>query len=375
MPSQLEIINALKSLPEGADISTLAESLKVKAFQLTAGLAALRKKGSIVKEGEIYRVVADATATTVTPALEKPIIETPLLPNDFDAFVGLAVTCGIEANFAKAIADFIFQGDAYDLNITYERLKSLHLRQDTLSRLLSMWASAIGKPIPQKVAEATTPASTITTTSKEAKHYSVFGQQIVIDAAGPYDSVIDAQRELALRLQPAQQPGDSEGIRVLTEEVKSLREAQASQQFTMLKDLISAVNSKVDMISGDRKEASRFGVLQTGVDRVGTELSGWRSDIKSLVPQVLNQVTIRRRTEQEKARFNQGLDKGIQRAKASVEAENKLWPELDASGRQVVTAPAPEVSKPGCYNRGYVNGVIGCVDRRDDPKCAVCSFK
>ena len=369
MATQKEVLEVIRSKPDGFSLAGLAEHFGVKPFALTKTLSDLKKKGSVTHEGGVYKVAAEGT--------EKPPAQVPL-PSDFDEFTKIGESIGITGDFLENISTFVFRTDPYSIEAVLSALQSLHLRPDTIARWTTMWAAAIGKPLPAKVAEVITPATT-TMVSKEAKHYSVFGNQIVIDPSGPYDTVIDAQRELALRLQPAQQPGDSE-IRVLTEEVKSLREAQASQQFTMLKDLISAVNSKVDMISGDKKEASRFGVLQTGVDGVKNELSGWRSDIKTLVPQFLAQgATVKRRTEQEKQRFSEGLDKGIEHSRAARAMENKLWPELAMMDQQGVVAPsmvspAATAPRPACYVSGYVSGRVTCVDRRDDPACAACLY-
>ena len=55
MATQTEVLTVIQSYPEGVDINKLAEEFKVKPFSLTKVLADLRKKGSVVKEGELYR--------------------------------------------------------------------------------------------------------------------------------------------------------------------------------------------------------------------------------------------------------------------------------------------------------------------------------
>jgi hypothetical protein len=373
MATQKEVLEVIQSKPDGFTLAELAEHFAIKPFALTKTLSDLKKKGSVTHEGELYKVAAEGT--------EKPPAQVPL-PSDFDEFRKIGESIGITGDFLENIGTFVFRTDPYSIEAVLSALQSLHLRPDTIPRWTTMWAAAIGKPLPAKVAEVITPATTTTTMgSKEAKHYSVFGQQIVIDPSGPYDSVIDAQRELALRLQPAQPAGGSQEMTTIREELKTIREVMVSQQFNVLKEGLATTNQRLDNLGREKGEASRFGVLQTGVDRVGTELSGWRSDIKSLVPQFLARgQTIKRRTEQEKERFSQGLDGAIEQDKKTRKMEEALWPELKNMGQQgVVVAPSmvsrtSEASRPPCYVSGYVSGRVTCVDRRDDPACHQCSY-
>jgi hypothetical protein len=113
-------------------------------------------------------------------------------------------------------------------------------------------------------------------------------------------------------------------IQMITAQNTAIQE-QLTKQIARLEQQIAAVGQ-------GKTTDSKIGLLGDIVNKGFGEVSGLRSDVKSMIPTILSRgQTIKRRTEEEKTKFSDGLDKGIERAKATSEAEEKLWPELKTS--------------------------------------------
>jgi hypothetical protein len=101
---------------------------------------------------------------------------------------------------------------------------------------------------------------------------------------------------------------------------------------TQLTNQITRLEQQIALVGQGKSTDSKIGLLGDIVNKGFGEVSGLRSDVKSMLPTILSRgQTVKRRTEAEKEHFSQGLDKGIERAKATKEAEEKLWPELKGS--------------------------------------------
>lgn len=96
-----------------------------------------------------------------------------------------------------------------------------------------------------------------------------------------------------------------------------------------LTNQIARLELQIAAVGQGKSTDSKIGLLGDIVNKGFGEVSGLRSDVKSMIPTILSRgQTVKRRTEAEKEHFSEGLDKGIERAKATSEAEEKLWPEL-----------------------------------------------
>lgn len=99
-----------------------------------------------------------------------------------------------------------------------------------------------------------------------------------------------------------------------------------------LTNQITRLEQQISLVGQGKTTDSKIGLMSDALQVISKEVSGARSDAKSLLPTILSRgQTVKRRTEEEKRAFSQGLDKGIERAKATSEAEEALWPELKGS--------------------------------------------
>lgn len=185
------------------------------------------------------------------------------------------------------------------------------------------WGAQEKLPIPERLLAES--ESTAITTSKEGKQrYSVMGMQICLDPAGPYDNVIDAQRELGLRLQQTQQSGGDNEVKELRQSFEALRAEMANRESAALREQIQSVKEgfqnqiKVltDAIGAKTTEESKFGVMSKGLEGVLGEIKGIRGDAKPVVEMFLmrGMPPPARRSKEEIARFASGLSKGIRKA-------------------------------------------------------------
>lgn len=323
MPTQEQILESIKSRPEGATLSELATEFEVKAFQLTAGLARLRKQNLITKDGEIYKAESEKAPREVTPTGE--------LPSDFDVFKQLGDSCGIKGDFLEALTRHIFRLDYRDIGTVFQELSSLALRPDVVVRWVKLWASHLGVPAP---AQATPPSTSATTSIPLAeKKWVIIGNRPVPDPEGPYSfnqvlQVIESQS----RAQPV---SGNEELKAMREEVSNLRSQLEAERFNALKEQIVALANKVDTVAGQRVEATKIGLMSQALNKASDGLDNLRSDIKPIGTAMLEQAQrarqglpatqARKFTEAQKQRFSEGWDRGTRKEQLISKMTAYLW--------------------------------------------------
>lgn len=135
-------------------------------------------------------------------------------------------------------------------------------------------------------------------------------------------------------------PESVEQIQLLNKRLDDLREELHKKDIEMmgeqnrlaqegLKQEIIRLEQRISLVDQGKTSDSKIGLLSDIVNKGFSEISGLRSDVKAIAPTILSRgASVKRRTEEEKAGFSEGLDKGIEQTKVTREMEEKLWPEL-----------------------------------------------
>lgn len=330
MAKQEEILAAIRSHPDGVDIATLATEFETKPFALTKGLSDLKKKGIITHIDGIYQVAAAPVAATA----EKPAVEKPPLPSDYDQFLEIGESIGVSGEFLKSISDYVFRSDPYSIETVHEALRGLHLRPDTIARWVQMWAGALRKPVPSSI------ESQVAATAQARpapKRFSVVGENVVADPEGElsfYQALALLETKLAKQSQP--QPGDSKIMELIVSRqdksdsrIEALLEKLSDQRFGVLQDAVVSLGKKFEDREGQHQVTDKIALLGKGMDHVVEGLNSVRTDFKPLLEGMAlpgqGQRQLRQRSAKEKADFSEGLDRGIAREKKLQAMEDRLF--------------------------------------------------
>lgn len=282
MATQVQVLESIKSRPEGTTIADLAQEFGVQPFLLTKVLSDLRKKGSVVKEGELYRV----TATTVTPkATDKPLTEKPALPSDFDEFVQIGESIGVVQPFLGTIANHIFRGKPYDIAWVYETLNKLHLRQDIADRWTEFWATAIKQPVPEDVktrqAETTGSGAPAAPKPQQVDKWSLIGDTPTRDPEnGQYTWLQCLQLLESRKAQPQPQQGN-ELLQFLINRADTQDKTIQQLLQNLSDERVTNIEHRVSALSQGQSEINRYGLMNNLGKGVLDEVKGLRGDVKT----------------------------------------------------------------------------------------------
>jgi DNA-binding Lrp family transcriptional regulator len=159
MASQNEVLEALRGFPDGTQLANLATELGVPATSITRTVKALKDKGFLTHDDNgIYQITENGLASL--KVIVKPVAEpkAEALPTEYDKFKEIGSSLGLKDPFLANVCDYVFQLGSEDIAKVYEALLRLSLRPDVVQRWVALWSTFLGKPLPQKVAEATAPA-------------------------------------------------------------------------------------------------------------------------------------------------------------------------------------------------------------------------
>jgi len=132
-------------------------------------------------------------------------------------------------------------------------------------------------------------------------------------------------------------PEADQQIQILSQQIADMREALHNQELQRIQEqsqnLIAGLTAEINKLKEQvaagiqgRQAESKIGLMSKTLDVLAEEAKGARQDIKSIAPAFINRGTSPKpRTPAEKASFGDGLDKGIEKAKAARALEEELF--------------------------------------------------
>ena len=217
-----EILEYLATCPDGAQVITIANSVRKTTAIIAAILSQLYAEGSLSRpEMGVYAITdsgrarigvplvapavagasnkAKASASSLpeedptdpmreSPSPDKSTLP-PVLPSELDKFMQIGRTIGIKEDFNKIISESIFIGDAHDLSWVWKQLNSVFLRPDVTKRWFNLWSTIINQAVPPEIAkQASPPNSAEAQKAQEASpsKWTLVGDEILPDPEGEY---------------------------------------------------------------------------------------------------------------------------------------------------------------------------------------------
>jgi DNA-binding MarR family transcriptional regulator len=346
MASQNQVLEALKGFPDGTQLAGLAQALGVPTTSITRTVKSLKDKGYITRDDDgVYQITDEGLKSLES----KPPLKVEVLPTEYDKFKEIGGSLGLKDPFLTNVCDYVFQLGSEDISKVYEALLRLSLRPDVVQRWVALWSTFLGKPLPQKVVEATAPV--VSNSPLQEKRYSIIGSgataRIIDDPAGVTHT--EALKELDLRLSHAQTQtsGGSEEMKAMREELKELREALVNQQVASLKEAIAGQNQKITELLQSQRTENAFAVMGKVVDQGFGELKGLRNDVKGGFETMAKlQIPPRQKSEAERQRISAIGKVEIEKERRARELEDELL-QMSVGGYQPretrPAAPPPQV--------------------------------
>jgi len=154
-------------------------------------------------------------------------------------------------------------------------------------------------------------------------------------ADAKHDAELDALR--AEMKSGQRSPETDQQIQALSQQINELRESLHNQELARIQEqnqvLIGGLNAKLVELEKQiaagvqgKQADSKIGLMSETVKGIFEEAKGARQDIKSMAPSLLDRgAPTRKRTTNEKAGFGTGLERGIEKARASEALEEELF--------------------------------------------------
>jgi len=132
-------------------------------------------------------------------------------------------------------------------------------------------------------------------------------------------------------------PEQDQQIQILTQQIADMREALHNQELQRIQEqnqnLIAGLTAEINKLKEQvaagvqgKQAESKIGLMSKTLDVLAEEAKGARQDIKSIAPTFLGRGSPpKSRTPTEKASFGDGLDKGIEKARAARALEEELF--------------------------------------------------
>jgi hypothetical protein len=233
MATQSEILEIIKSHPDGVDTPGLVKELNTPPRELSKPLTRLLAQGSIKRSKDgLFHSVASVQKPQGEPA--EP------LPNSFDAFLEMAGTLGLEPNFCRSLSSYVFQiGAQDDLGKLQEALRPMGLRPDIAARIVALWAGHLGLPVPKMP---------VSGGSDGERRYIVIGHDI--QPTGDPDGLSFQQALQVLDTRSAHSDKEDGRVERLTAAFEELQQKLADAQINSLKVELS--NLRETIASGAR---------------------------------------------------------------------------------------------------------------------------
>ncbi len=172
-------------------------------------------------------------------------VATQTLPTEYDKFIEIGRSVGIQEPFLKVATDSLFLGDVHDLKHVWKSLSDLYLRSDITKRIFNLWATFVNQPVPAEIADMvkSEPTKTAQAAAGEiaSKRFAVINDEIVADPEGDFTYSQARQYLMTKVMQNAGVPQDkvSDLIAALTPFI-----SKPAEQGTNINDVLLAILSK-----------------------------------------------------------------------------------------------------------------------------------
>lgn len=134
-----------------------AENIEKGVWKITqAGFDKITSKPLPLDDTEPVKKVAESGGV-IAPSIPDTKLEAIGIPGGYEKFQEIGRSLGIQENFLKVVCDHIFMGDSTDLDYVWQSLEGMYLRPDVTRRWFNLWARAVNKPVPTRIASEVTP--------------------------------------------------------------------------------------------------------------------------------------------------------------------------------------------------------------------------